>query len=145
MRGFSTFAATVVAMAAAMTFAVATMIGPALADDHPWKPATVSVEVRYEPGKADKYTGLPWRPGMNPIDATKLPMDLRFTAQWIARFQDWMILEINGVKNQGPGKPNWLYCIDGFPVSGSPSRHRLAPGAEIIWTLEAEFPPKNCE
>ena len=94
----------------AVIAAVGSLTGSALAENYPWQAATVSVEVRYEPGKTDTYTGLPWRPGMNPIDATKLPLKLRLTAQWHGRFQDWMIIEINGVANQGAGKPNWLYA-----------------------------------
>jgi hypothetical protein len=130
----------------ARLFAVFFLVFPAAAfEAHPtqttsWKISTVSLEIRNPDGTAKKFTDIPWSLNMTVLDTMKIVDDIKFTAEWYKSLGEWLITSIDGIANQGAGKANWLYSVNGSPACVGASSYILGPKASIVWVYDSTYP-----
>lgn len=53
------------------------------------------------------------------------------------------VMAVGGIANGGPGKPNWIYRVDGKLGDRSAGVYVLGPGQKLVWSLGDYPDPKN--
>jgi hypothetical protein len=104
-----------------------------------WTAQTVTLEVRAPTGMK-KYTDIPWTLDMTVLDAMKVVDNLQITAEWYRSFGDWLITSLDKVPNQGSGKPNWQYCVNGTAAAVGVGSYVLGPKANVVWVFDSNYP-----
>jgi|WetSurMetagenome_2_1015567.scaffolds.fasta_scaffold995326_2 hypothetical protein len=107
-----------------------------------WTASTVSLEVRKADGTIKSFTGIPWSLNMTALDAMKMVDDLKFTAEWSKSLGQWFVTSIDGVANQGAGKPYWGFCVDGYPAGVGAGSYVLGSKASVVWVYDSAYPTK---
>lgn len=101
----------------------------------------VSIEV-HGPSGVETYAEIPWNSELTVLRAMQSAEGLAFRADWYFSLNDWFIIQISGVDNEGIDKPNWGYCVNGFPAAVGVSAYRVPAKGTIKWVFGADYPIK---
>ncbi|MGL4513160.1 MAG: hypothetical protein ACRCT8_08720 [Lacipirellulaceae bacterium] len=94
---------------------------------------------RRAPGEADAHAAVPWRAGMTVRDAVETAAldDPRgpWRSRWRGVGSGALLEELGGRPNEGPGRDNWQFEVDGEYGVRSAAATTLRPGQRVLWRL----------
>jgi hypothetical protein len=94
---------------------------------------------RQAPDEADVSASVPWRAGMTVQDATAAADAAEPGGPWRSRWRGVgagaLLEELGGRPNEGPGRDNWQFTVDGEYGDRSAGATPLRPGQRVLWRL----------
>ena len=95
----------------------------------------VQLSIDFGDGFTKSYEGLAWKAGdtvKNVLDrATKHPHPLSYTMR--GKGETAFLMALDGRTNQGAGKRNWMFSVDGTLAKQSFATTEVAGGAHVLW------------
>lgn len=99
----------------------------------------VALTIDYGDGFQKRLPKVTWRAGMTVLDvleeAKKHPR-ARLKIRYQGSGATALLLQIDDVVNQGGGKLNWIYSINGKKADRSFAIKALQPSDEVLWKFE---------
>jgi len=95
-------------------------------------PYRVSITIEFG-DKPARWNQVPWRPGMTVRQLLSSAALVSFAEK--GRGQSALLVEIDGVRNEGSGGRNWLYSVNGKQADRSFAIYELQPNDHVLWSF----------
>lgn len=96
----------------------------------------VSLEIDFGDGRPKDPKLFDWRDGMTVADLFATTPEATIVQQGSGASA--FLSSIDGVKNEGAGRKNWTYSVNGKSADRSFAIYRLQPGDRVLWTFGRE-------
>jgi Domain of unknown function (DUF4430) len=101
---------------------------------------TVSLTIRFDNGKEQKYDAVPWRPGMTVDDlltaVSRQPGGITYVVY--GDHEMTLLSRINDSRSEGAGGRNWTYSVNDVRADRSLAVYELQPGDRVLWEYGLE-------